>query len=154
MKCGSCRSAHDTVAEVRSCYGVDRPAAIAVIDPPAAGPTVTPASKPHTGGRITELPEGFYAVPSATGNNDLDFYRIKYGRKPGVIFVNRYIGGQGSVHISYGEQVSASARIAEYGPDKAGNLFADELAHCRDCGLPLTDDESRAARRGPICRGN
>lgn len=96
------------------------------------------------------VPKGFYATPSRTGHNDLDFWKVVH--KGTKVFVNRWIGGAGSTHITNREAFRALIAITEFGVDKAGDLFADENTQCRDCGLPLTDEESRAARRGPVCR--
>lgn len=95
---------------------------------------------------------GYYATISATGNNDFDFWFVKEGRKPGYRFVKRYIGGSGPIRITGMEALRALETILAEGVDICGDRFADEHCRCRDCGLPLTDETSRAARRGPICR--
>lgn len=95
---------------------------------------------------------GYYATVNTRGTNDYDFWYVKEGRKPGYRFVKRVIGGQGPTRITGAEALRALEAILSEGVDVCGNRFADEMCRCRDCGLPLTDEDSRAARRGPICR--
>jgi hypothetical protein len=95
---------------------------------------------------------GYYATVNTRGTNDYDFWYVKEGRKPGYRFVKRVIGGQGPIRITGAEALRALSAILSEGVDVCGDRFADEMGKCRDCGLPLTDEDSRAARRGPICR--
>jgi len=100
---------------------------------------------------FSDVPGGYYATANTRGTNDLDFWYVKEGRRPGFRFVKRVIGGQGPQHISRTESIRALYAIREAGVQKAGELFADELGRCWKCGLPLTDEESRARRMGPVC---
>jgi hypothetical protein len=108
---------------------------------------------------ISDIPQGFYATPCRTGNNDLDFWKVTEGRKPGVRFAKRVIGGGDTkyprlVEISQQEQRAALGAILRTGIDKAGKDYADNQERCKKCGIHLTDDESRSARMGPVCRGD
>lgn len=181
MKCGKGHD-HETVDDVKACYGV------AVEDKPSYRPNKYASPCYRCGGRVeamagaiergetrwtarhldgecpapqktaparkdySAIAPGYYATNSATGNNDFDFWYIKAGRKPGFRFVKRVIGGQGPIQIKASEALKALDAIIAEGVDKCGDRFADEMERCRDCGLPLTDETSRAARRGPICR--
>jgi Family of unknown function (DUF6011) len=105
---------------------------------------------------LEQVPDGYYATASRTGTNDLDFWWVhtKKGssKHVGRRFVDRYLGGQSPVAVPPLQARYALQAIVEAGTEEAGNAFADNLGCCRDCGRDLTDDESRAARRGPVCR--
>lgn len=108
---------------------------------------------------IADIPGGFYATPSRTGSNDLDFWKVTEGRKEGVRFARRVIGGGDAkyphlVDTSRPEQILALNAILRAGIDKAREDYADNQERCMKCGIHLTDDESRAARMGPVCRGD
>jgi Family of unknown function (DUF6011) len=190
IKCGSCKERHDTVAEVRACYGTqDEPDAtepqlnfIATLRrernmPPYSGPKLTKRGasttidallaipKPKAQSKTAEsepkrtpfpdVPQGYYATPSATGNNDLDFWfvkRPKDGRWVGRTFVKRYLGGSGPIDTPRSAARPALEAIVEVGIFKSGVLFADNLGRCMKCGLELTDEISRSFRMGPTCR--
>lgn len=111
---------------------------------------------------FNSLPAGYYATPSLTGNNDYDFWLVERGKGKwaGSTFVRRVLGGPGegerkprTVKLENMLQRLAAQAIVKYGPEDAANLFGDELRCCIDCGSPLTDEVSRAERRGPTCRG-
>jgi hypothetical protein len=100
---------------------------------------------------------GFYATPSATGNNDLDFWKVTEGKKPGIRFVKRVIGGgsaqvPATVTLARPQQTAALQAILRAGIGASSDLYADKELRCTDCGRQLTDVESRAARKGPVCR--
>jgi len=106
---------------------------------------------------IADIPGGFYATPSRTGSNDLDFWKVTEGRKPGVRFVKRVIGGGDTkyprlVEASRPEQFLALNAILQAGISKAREAYADNQERCMKCGLHLTDAESRAFRMGRVCR--
>jgi hypothetical protein len=108
---------------------------------------------------VADITAGFYATPSRTGNNDLDFWKVTEGRKPGVRFAKRVIGGGDTkyprlVEISQQEQRTALGAILRAGIPESANMYADNQERCMKCGIHLTDDESRAARMGPVCRGD
>lgn len=110
------------------------------------------------GAVIADIAAGFYATPSATGNNDLDFWKVTEGRKPGIRFVKRVIGGGEEkcpklVEISQQQQLAALRAILREGIETAADKYADNQERCKKCGIHLTDDVSRAARMGPVCRG-
>lgn len=108
---------------------------------------------------IADIPGGFYATPSRTGSNDLDFWKVTKGRNPDIRFVKRVIGGGDTkyphlVGVSRPEQFLALNAILQAGIDKAREDYADNEERCMKCGSQLTDDDSRAARMGPVCRGD
>lgn len=106
---------------------------------------------------IGDVIAGFYATPSRTGSNDYDFWKVTEGRKPGVRFVKRVIGGGDLKYprlepVSRQEQMAALGAILRTGIEKSREDYADNQQRCMRCGLHLTDQESRAARMGPVCR--
>jgi hypothetical protein len=111
--------------------------------------------------------EGLYATDSLTGNNDLDFWRVKHGRRPGKVFVNRVIGGHQDIEIPADSKAKIKTErvdpvtqrtalkailAAPGGPAAAMELAGIELKFCRRCGTHLTDKTSRALGIGPDCR--
>lgn len=112
-----------------------------------------------------DIPEGLYATPSLSGNNDLDFWRVNYGRA--VVFVNRVIGGHQDQQIPADSkeriktekntpkatQFNALEAIRKFGPAESNRIAGIELKFCRRCGIHLTDEESRRNGIGPICEG-
>jgi hypothetical protein len=106
---------------------------------------------------IADIPAGFFATPSRTGHNDFDFWKVTEGRKPGYRFVKRVIGGGDLKYprlepVSKTEQMAALGAILRTGIEKSREDYADNQRRCMRCGLHLTDEESRAARMGPVCR--
>src|SRR5690606_11948625 len=99
---------------------------------------------------LTNVPDGYYALPSKTSHNDLDFIcvRTQHGKR----YVNRYVGGQGQIYIHYSEQRVFAQLLAGLTEDEhvsAQRLFGHELGRCGRCGRSLTDEQSRARGFGP-----
>lgn len=115
----------------------------------AIKPTTPRLPSPRPG---VEVPAGHYAVKSATGNNDLDFYRIDRpteGKWAGRTFVKRVIGGRPDVAVrNAGERQQVLDRIFEAGVEESGKLYAKEIGRCRRCNRHLTDEDSRVGRNG------
>jgi len=101
------------------------------------------------------VPDGYYAVDNSDG--DTAFYRVKNGRKPGVVFIDTVIGG-GFGNRLVREPLPAKNReavltkIVEAGFDEAAARFGRELVMCGRCGRHLTDEVSRELGIGPTCR--
>jgi hypothetical protein len=107
---------------------------------------------------IADIPGGFYATESATGNNDFDFWKVIEGKRDGYRFAKRVIGGGDQkypklVDISNQQQLAALRAILREGIEKAAEQYAVNQQRCMKCGIHLTDETSRAARMGPTCRG-
>jgi uncharacterized protein DUF6011 len=104
---------------------------------------------------LPDVPAGHYAVPSLSGNNDLDFFRVvrpTEGQWAGHTFVNRVIGGRQDSPIRGKAAKQALEAILELGVEDAGILYGTTLGRCRDCNRHLTDELSRALGIGPECR--
>lgn len=104
---------------------------------------------------FTDVPAGHYAVPSLTGNNDLDFFRVDRpyeGRWAGRVFVKRVIGGRPNSPVRGRTYTEALLAIRAAGAAEAARRYAQELGRCSRCNRHLTDETSRAYGMGPECR--
>jgi len=103
----------------------------------------------------TEVPAGHYAVESATGSNDYDFWKVDKpdsGKWEGWTFVKRVIGGRPAQRVKGAEAKAALAAIEAAGPPAAARLYGQEIGRCGRCNRHLTDKESRSLGIGPECR--
>lgn len=102
-----------------------------------------------------KVPEGHYAVDSATGNNDTDFFRVDKpteGRWAGRTFVKRVVGGKPDFGIRGDAAVKVLERIVDAGIQEAALRYGIEIGRCCRCNRHLTDEASRAFGMGPDCR--
>jgi hypothetical protein len=200
MLCGKCEKSHETVAEVKACYGIvpvpdkdpaDIPPAnngptdkqwafykdlafqlgrkvsdnerrlfsfdkiSSLITEMRAEVTARPPKQVVNGSvNMSGVPEGRYATPSLTGNNDYDFWKVDKpteGRWAGYTFLNRVIGGKPDVPVRGAQKIKAFAAILDFGIEKAKVTFGQELGQCYECGRHLTDKTSRILGIGPDC---
>jgi hypothetical protein len=217
MKCGKCHEDHETVAQVRACYGgaaIGQHVPLTTVhdgkdgqyellqrlmeerDMPPLDPydeikdkiskseasalishlindvkkPVAPKQVKEGGAAKLDVPAGYYATPSITGNNDLDFWhvqRLTEGKWAGYTFVRRVLGGHQdqnlprdskkkvkSKKIARVTQTAALEAIVKFGIEKSHLLFGTELKFCRECGIHLTDEVSRNEGIGPVCKDN
>jgi len=177
--CGNCKERHDSVQEVKDCYKLDPD-----LEPEATFkqldflnqllqernlPIVSDGdlTRREASDRITELvksgqrhdplgiPAGYYATPSLTGNNDLDFWKVERpteGRWAGRVFVKRIIGGHDPERVTRTTEFAAKEAIRETGFDTAAKLYGQHLGQCYRCNRTLTDELSRQLGIGPECR--
>ncbi len=108
-----------------------------------------------TEGVLENVEEGRYALPSATGNNDLDFFRVRisHSRKE----VLRVIGGHADQGIPFQQVREVAERLGALSTEErleAMALYGRELGACGKCGRHLTDEASRARGLGPECAKN
>lgn len=104
---------------------------------------------------LPEVPEGYYAVTSRTGNNDLDFFAVDRpteGRWAGYVFVKRVIGGHVDTPVRGAEARMALEAIVEQGVSESQALYGREIGRCGACNRTLTDELSRELGIGPTCR--
>ena len=152
IRCGHCKKQHETVNDVRQC-AINSGAAIMGLDGPASH-SDTRQGNPRRAEWNLPAGQRRYAIPSLTGNNDLDFFlvtRPEQGKWNGWTFVKRVIGGKPDANVP-NSQVHRILIEIEKDPEAASTLFGRELGVCSKCGLHLTDEASRAAGRGPDCR--
>ena len=105
------------------------------------------------------VPAGWYATPSRTGSNDLDYWKVTIGTGEweGCSFVRRALGGptdkkMRTERVTNIQQRLALQAIHATGIEASQVLFASTVRRCIDCSILLTDETSRAYRRGPDCR--
>lgn len=111
---------------------------------------------------ISIVPAGYYATTSATGTNDLDFWRVSVLDDvfaSGTVQVQRVLGGGvGDVHdrprlvdVRRVTAVAALAAIEQATPYLAGLTYARAIDRCMVCNRHLTDQTSRRIGMGPDC---
>lgn len=144
----------------------------------STAPTAAPAAP--RGGAWAAINDGYYAVESISGNNDLDFFMVYTddtdGDWKGFRGVKRVIGGRADVPVKgAGRRAALEAIMAanyevgsrtvtledgstvtlpardETGPEAAALRYADEIGRCRVCNRHLTDETSRILGIGPVC---
>lgn len=96
-------------------------------------------------------PDLHVAIPSATGNNDLDFFRVvRVGRNQTQVY--RIIGGHNDQRLALAQAESALWALV-LTEDVAGALatYGREIGRCGVCHRSLTDEESRSVGLGPVC---
>jgi hypothetical protein len=101
---------------------------------------------------IAGIADGYYAFPSASGNNDLDFFRVHV--KSGHREILRVIGGHPDRALGSTETKAVVERLTSCTPEElteAQALFGREIGRCGKCGRHLTDESSRQRGLGPEC---
>lgn len=105
--------------------------------------------------KASSVPSGYYAIPSRTGNNDLDFFVVQEGKNrwEGWTFVRRVVGGHPDLLVRRGEQEAVLKAIEKAGILESSRLYGTEIGRCGRCNRHLTDEESRGRGFGPDCYG-
>lgn len=94
------------------------------------------------------IPDGYYALNAA---GVVKFYRVSTSKKG---YKNVQSQASDTLYPLFGKAgIAVLHRLVEAGLEAAQALYATELGRCWTCGRTLTDEESRAAGQGPICRG-
>lgn len=124
-----------------------REAASALIEYLLTLPKVTrrPAVKPE------EVPAGRYAVEV---NDTLAFIKVERpeeGRWAGYTFVTRQLSDD-FVRVSRQQAAVLLEAVRAAGFEEAMTRYGRELGVCGECGRTLTNEESREAGIGPVCR--
>lgn len=106
----------------------------------------------HEADALENVDRGYYAIPSLTGNNDLDFFFVHFkgGRKE----VLRVLGGQSPFRVSDAETKTIVEALVALSPaelSEAQARYGRELGVCGACGRHLTDEVSRARGLGSEC---
>lgn len=97
---------------------------------------------------FSAIPDGYYAL-NAEGVTK--FYRVSTSKRNG--FKNVQVQASDNLHMLFGKAgIAVLHKLVEAGLKDAQALYASELGRCYVCGRTLTDEESRAAGIGPICR--
>jgi len=136
------------VETVGTIYDTEGPGGIALanIARTPKSPTGTPAAP--------SVPQGYYATPSRTGNNDLDFWAVDVpteGKWAGYTFVSRVIGGREDTRVRGAEARQALEAIVAAGLAEAAQAYGRAIGRCGRCNRHLTDETSRTLGLGPDC---
>jgi hypothetical protein len=108
---------------------------------------------------LADLPDGYYAVPSVTGSNDLTFARIwtNQGRvnpaNKGKRGVTHIVGGDKDSRVGAEWITKFAAAVRAIGTEEAQSTYGRAIGSCGACGRTLTDETSRARGLGPECAG-
>jgi hypothetical protein len=114
-----------------------------------------PRERSATMRALPDVPEGHYAIPSRTGNNDYEFFRVDRpteGAWAGRTYVKTVIGGHPEYNVRGLKNIRGVLEaIVDFGIDKAGLLYGQELQQCRHCNRELTKYASRILSAGRHC---
>lgn len=92
-----------------------------------------------------------FAIENLAGANDLSFWWIS--EHNGFCKLRQVIGGGRREEVRDPQRmIDIAKRIQEAGPYEAMIRYGQEIGACGHCGRDLTNEESRAAGIGPICR--
>jgi hypothetical protein len=105
---------------------------------------------------LPDVPKGHYAIPSRTGNNDYEFYRVDHVTNEtwpnGRMYLKVIIGGHPEYNVRGWKNMKAVLEaIVNFGIDKAGLLYGQEIERCRYCNRELTKYASRILSAGRTC---
>lgn len=96
-----------------------------------------------------------FAIKNLAGANDLSFWWVSAHKDQRGTFykLRQVIGGGRREEVRDPQRmIDIAKRINEAGAREAMILFGQELGSCGHCGRELTNEESRAAGIGPVCR--
>jgi hypothetical protein len=106
---------------------------------------------------VSSHPSGarFACATEGGSDNDLAFWWISKHERSGRYYLRQIIGGRGAVDTRLSPQamITIAKKILAAGAYEAMILFGQSIGRCGHCGRMLTNQESREAGIGPICRG-
>lgn len=98
-----------------------------------------------------EIPVGRYAVEISDTLAFVKVDRPEEGRWAGYTFVSRQLSDE-FVRVSREQSTAILNQIRKDGTQAAMLRYGRELGVCGECGRTLTNEESREAGIGPVCR--
>jgi hypothetical protein len=139
----------DAMTSREASAAIDRCLAAIKAAPVAPAPVVeAPAAPVRARLDFSAISDGYYALRV---EGVVKFYRVSTNKK-GYKNVQAQAGDE--LHLMWGNAgIAVLHRLVEAGLEGSMKLYAEELGRCWTCGRTLTDEESRAAGQGPICRG-
>lgn len=121
IRCGKCKSTHESVALVRACYAIQTPAAPAVRPAPAT--------------------EGVYLLNGTV-------YKVKVAlHGSGRLYAVAYRDGAWEREPGMVRQLTQADRVTPEAAAQFGHLYG----RCIRCQTALTDEVSIARGIGPVC---
>jgi hypothetical protein len=103
---------------------------------------------------LTDVSNCYVALPSATGNNDLDFFGVRTSRTSKRRYIVRVIGGHSDTIIKGAEARKVAERLTALSPDELQEAvvrYGLAIGKCGLCNRHLTDEASRQRGLGPEC---
>lgn len=113
-------------------------------------PVVDWSGPMHDAVEASGLTDGYFAVASITGTNDLTFARIGTDNT-GQRFVRHVVGGHPDLPVSLDWVTKLLAALIP-DPVAAQLLYGQQIGRCGACHRHLTDQTSRDFGLGPHCR--
>lgn len=161
MRCGNCKGEHETVMQVRTCYGITEASMHAQpaqqVEASMDEQVASPARRVREGnpGRAPwKIQEGHYAIDGRDGRQT-DFYRVDRpteGKWSGWTFLKMVVGGKPDVRVKSHDIIYSVLEAIQKDPAKAAQRYGVELGQCSRCNRHLTDEVSRSLGMGPDCR--
>jgi hypothetical protein len=176
IRCGKCKGTHESVTEVRACYGAHvavTTQAQARQDSQAYRKATTPTTAQHNGNRFAtvntlrtlvrdEIHETFPQHDSVrvavalAGETDVRFFKIdvpRTGKYAGFVFIKEQAGSELWPVKGLDRQVAILTALRADEIMEWVEMYGRELGYCALCGRELTDAESRERGIGPVCLG-
>lgn len=176
IRCGKCKGTHESVTEVRACYGAHVAAttqAQARQDSQSYRKATTPSTAQHGGDRFAtvntlralvrdEIHETFPEHDSVRvavalpGEESVRFFRLdvpRIGKYAGFVFIKEQAGSELWPVKGLDRQVAILSALRADEITAWVEMYGRELKHCGLCGRELTDAESRERGIGPVCLG-
>lgn len=161
VKNGTYRAPSAPVTEHKCCKGCQEHSAPAPVETPQ--PTRAGAAAWREWRELAAKLEAVSSHPSgarfacATGegsDNDLAFWWVSKHERSGRYYLRQIIGGRGAVDTRLSPQamITIAKKILAAGAYESMILFGQKIGRCGHCGRELTNQESREAGIGPICR--
>lgn len=152
IRCAHCKGYHGSIDEVRNCSKIEQ--AMVVFTEPLIDQDNT-SWKPDRG-RLPltyardSVPEGHYAITIQGG---LKFYRVRRpgGKWAGRIFTDRQHGDEYYPIFSRNDRNRILDEIAK-DTQGASAAYGHSIGRCGICSRTLTNEVSRTAGIGPVCR--
>lgn len=105
---------------------------------------------------VSSHPSGarFACATEAGSDNDLAFWWVSKHERSGRYYLRQIIGGSGAVDTKLSPQamITIARKILAAGAYESMILFGQSIGRCGHCGRELTNQESREAGIGPVCR--
>lgn len=153
IQCGNCHRTHNSVAEVKACYGgAVQDVAVAVANERGrATPMVDDWGEAKTilkqGARVEP---GYYQLGE-------DIYKVQMNREETRAYAKILVVDSSEDGTNKGRFEYAPGAISKLSPEmalgeEAASEFGQLYGFCCICGLKLTNEESIERGIGPICR--
>lgn len=148
IKCAHCKEYHPSIDAVRQCSKIEQAQRVFMESTPASTQRATADADRSL--LIEPVPAGRYAVPV---DGTLGFYKVDTpveGRWRGKIFVAQMASDD--EHPVLGRRKHLVLALIRENPQAAMLRYGREIGSCGHCGRTLTNEVSRLAGIGPVCR--